>query len=390
VKLNFWAKAFYKLCENISVGSLRVTDPYGQTSTFGEGEPSAAIEIHDWAIISVILKRGDIGLGETYTEGLWNSPSIENLILLALKNDTQTHALERGSALQRFAFMLKDRILRRNNRSGSKKNIAAHYDVGNGFYELWLDKSMTYSSALFNNDTESLEAGQANKYDRLIDKIDNGGDRVLEIGCGWGGFAERAAHKGLDVTGITVSDAQRQFAIQRLKSQQLKGKAKINLTDYRDVKGKFDAVVSIEMIEAVGERYWPSYFQTLKSRLGAGGKIALQAIIVEDQYFDRYKGQSDYIRQYTFPGGMLITPGHIERHAKNVGLQTNNMHRFGLDYARTLREWTGRMRANESKIRALGYDDAFLRSWHFYLQLCTASFTNNVRTNVVHVELSHA
>jgi len=244
---------------------------------------------------------------------------------------------------------------------------------------------MTYSSALFNNDAESLEVGQANKYNRLIGKIDNGGDRVLEIGCGWGGFAERAASTGLEVTGITVSEAQRQFAAKRLG-----GKAKINLTDYRDVKGKFDAIVSIEMVEAVGERYWPSYFQTLKARLNSGGKIALQAIIVEDQYFERYKGQSDYIRQYIFPGGMLITPGHIERLAKDVGLTAGNMHRFGLDYARTLREWTARMRANESKIRALGYDDAFLRSWHFYLQLCAASFTNNVRTNVMHVELSHA
>ncbi|PHS42002.1 MAG: cyclopropane-fatty-acyl-phospholipid synthase [Robiginitomaculum sp.] len=384
MSLNIWARAFYKLCDNISVGSLQVTDPYGQTRSFGQGAPSAAIEIHNWAMISAILKRGDIGLGESYTEGLWDSPNIENLILLALKNDTQTHAIERGSLLQRMAFLLKDRVLRRNNRKGSKKNISAHYDVGNDFYALWLDESMTYSSALFTNPAESLEAGQANKYDRLIEKIDNGGDRVLEIGCGWGGFAERAASKGLEVTGITVSDAQRKFASQRLGD-----KAKINLTDYRDVKGKFDAIVSIEMIEAVGERYWPSYFQTLKSRLGAGGKIALQAIIVEDQYFDRYKGQSDYIRQYTFPGGMLITPGHIESLAKDVGLEAKNMHRFGLDYARTLREWLGRMRANEHKIHALGYDDAFLRSWHFYLQLCAASFTNNVRTNVVQVELRH-
>lgn len=385
MNFNPLATSFYKLCEKIQVGTLDVIAPDGERQAFGSGEPRAVLELHSWKTITALFSRGDIGLGETYSDGLWDSPDLEALFLLALKNSKQTHGLARGSMFQRLAFMFKDRVMRRNSRQGSRKNIQAHYDVGNDFYQLWLDDSMTYSSALFASDDESLEVAQRRKYDRLLNAIKPAGDRVLEIGCGWGGFAERAADEGCNLTGVTISPAQHEFAHKRLSDR-----ANINLTDYRDIKGKFDAIVSIEMIEAVGIKYWPEYFKTLKARLNDGGKIALQAIVVEDEYFDQYKTQSDYIRQYTFPGGMLISPGHIQANAANAGLKTENIFRFGLDYAKTLREWLNRFNLAEPKIRALGYDDAFLRSWRFYLQICAATFQNNRRTNVIHVELSHS
>lgn len=385
MSMNIMVRSFYKVCENISNGTLHVTAPDGSKNTFGNGKPEAAIHIHDWKFVRVLMARGDIGFGESYTEGLWDSPNIENLIRLILENDTHTFGVTTGSRLQKLAFLMKDRLLRRNSRSGSKKNISAHYDVGNDFYSLWLDETMTYSSALYLDDNESLETAQHNKYDRLIKQIGPDQERVLEIGCGWGGFAERAVDTGLNVTAITVSNAQKEFAQNRLGKR-----ADIQLTDYRDIKGKFDAIVSIEMVEAVGMRYWPEYFKTLKSRLADGGRAAIQSIIVEDEYFDHYKSKSDYIRQYTFPGGMLINPASIEQHAKAAGLKTENMHRFGQDYARTLREWMDRFNMAEDKIRALGYDETFMRSWRYYLQLCAASFANNKRTNVVHVEFCHA
>ena len=385
MRINPVESLFYKICENIKTGTLNIKNPEGQWEAFGSGEPQAVLEIHDWKVVTSLLSRGDIGFGETYSDGLWDSPDVEQLFLLALENQGIIEGVARGSTIQRLFFILKDRVFRKNSRSGSRANISAHYDVGNEFYKLWLDDTMTYSSAIYEFDNEPLESAQHRKYDRLLNSVKPGGDRVLEIGCGWGGFAERAADKGCDVTAVTISKAQHEFASKRMGNR-----AKINLTDYRDIKGKFDSIVSIEMVEAVGMRYWPEYFQTLKSRLNPGGKIALQAIIVEDEHFNSYKDQSDYIRQYTFPGGMLISPGHIEKNAANAGLKAENVFRFGRDYARTLREWLERFNASEDKIRALGYDDSFLRSWRFYLQICAATFESNQRTNVIHVELSHA
>ena len=381
--INPIARAFYKICERINVGTLHFVSPEGDHTVFGTGEPVASLQLHDWSVVSAIIKRGDIGLGETYSEGLWDSPDVEQLILLALANQNLAEDLEQGSVFRRFLYLLKDRVIRRNSQKGSKKNIAAHYDVGNDFYRLWLDDTMTYSSAIY-EPGEDLETAQARKYDRLLDIVKPAGDRVLEIGCGWGGFADQAAAAGCDVTGITISPAQHAFAKNRLGNR-----ANIDLCDYRKVDGKFDAIVSIEMVEAVGMRYWPEYFRVLKSRLNPGGKIAIQAIIIEDEHFDHYKNQSDYIRQYTFPGGMLISPEHIREQARAVGLKADQVFRFGLDYARTLRDWLARFNQAEPQIRALGYDDAFLRSWRYYMQICAAAFQNQYRTNVIQVELTH-
>lgn len=381
---NFQAAMFYRACEKISTGRLTVISPDGQVDRFGQGGGEAVMDIHDWNVLKAVLTRGDIGLGEAYVEGLWDSPDVEALVRLFLNNQELVSAHEQGSLLNRLVSVAHNQFLCRNSRKGSRKNIAAHYDVGNDFYRLWLDETMTYSSALF-NEGDDLVTAQKRKYERLLQKARPGGDRILEIGCGWGGFAEHAANAGCNLTGVTISQSQHDYANRRLGD-----KANIELRDYRDVKGKFDAIVSIEMIEAVGMKYWPQYFRTLKSRLNAGGKIALQAIIVEDERFDTYARRSDFIRKYTFPGGMLISPGKIRENAQAAGLKVDEIFRFGKDYARTLREWLMAFQAQEEKIRAMGYNDSFIRSWRYYLQICAAAFETNRNTNVAHIELSHA
>ncbi|MEM9495204.1 MAG: cyclopropane-fatty-acyl-phospholipid synthase family protein [Pseudomonadota bacterium] len=382
------ARRFFALCERISVGSLEVIAPDGAVRRFGEPSPDlkdAALHIHDWAMAPIIAQRGDIGLGETYVAGMWDSPDVEALLALLLANEEVTIPLSSGSVLRNLIFRFTNAILRRNNRAGSSRNIRAHYDVGNDFYKLWLDPTMTYSSALYGDDETSLEGAQNNKYDRLLSLLPETCDRVLEIGCGWGGFAERAADAGRRVTGLTVSPAQRKFAMARLGER-----ADIRLQDYRDVKGEYASIVSIEMIEAVGEQYWPTYFETIKQRLAAGGRAALQAIIVEDGSFDLYRRQSDFIRQYIFPGGMLIPPQRIHACAERAGLVVDSFHRFGEDYARTLRHWLQRLNAAASDIRTLGYSEQNLRSWRYYMEFCAAGFTHGKHINVAQLSLSHA
>ncbi len=378
------AKKLLETCEQIQIGSLRMKTPNGEIHEFGEGVPRAEITIHDWAMASIIAERGDIGLGETYVQGLWETPDLEGFLKLLLVNEEVSIPLSKGSHLQKLIFQFTNSFLRRNNRSGSRKNITQHYDVGNEFYELWLDPSMTYSSALYGDADECLEAAQRNKYSRLLSLLPEKAEKVLEIGCGWGGFAEQAAHSGRSVTGVTVSNAQLEFARRRLGD-----KADIQLRDYRDIKGKYDSIVSIEMIEAVGEQYWPQYFRTIKQRLAEGGTAALQAIIVEDASFERYRNQSDFIRQYIFPGGMLVAPKGIRECAKQCGLKVNDFYRFGQDYARTLRDWLVRFNQAEPKIRALGFSDEAIRSWRYYFEFCAAGFAHEKHINVAHVTLAH-
>ncbi len=381
---SFTAKNFLKVCEQIKVGTLSVATPEGVTHRFGDGQPVAEIRINDWALASIIAERGDIGLGETYVRGMWETPDLEGFLRLLLENEDVSRPLSSGSPLQKLIFRFTNSFLRRNNRAGSLKNISQHYDVGNDFYQLWLDPSMTYSSALYDTGIDCLETAQKNKYTRLLSLLPDSADRVLEIGCGWGGFAEQAAQTGRSVTGITVSNAQLEYAQNRL------GKcADIQLRDYRDVKGTYPSIVSIEMIEAVGEQYWPQYFRTLKQRLAEGGTAALQAIIVEDSSFERYRRQSDFIREYIFPGGMLVAPRRIRDCARQFGLSVDSFYRFGEDYARTLRAWLSRFNQAETKIRALGYGDEFIRSWRYYFEFCAAGFAHGEHINVAQIKLSH-
>jgi len=382
---NTVGRRFLKTCEDIDVGHLVVVTPEGERHRFGNGGGrEAELVIRDWGAVSALAARGDIGFGEAYIQGLWESSSIEDLTYLALENEDALDAHLHGSRWNQALFLLTDRFLRRNSRKGSKRNIQSHYDVGNDFYKLWLDETLTYSSALYANPDASLAEAQSRKYGRLLEQTANTGEKVLEIGCGWGGFAEAAAADGRHVTGLTISPSQHAFASQRLAGTN----ATIELCDYRDVRGKYDSIVSIEMIEAVGERYWPAYFGQIKQRLTDHGRAAIQAIIVEDDHFPAYRNRSDFIRHYTFPGGMLLSPGKIAEEAARARMAAENLFRFGQDYARTLREWVVRFEEAAPQIKALGYSDGFMRSWRFYLEICAASFAIG-RTDVVHVELRH-
>lgn len=375
-------REFLASCEKIRVGRLRVVTPEGTRHDFGEEGPEAEIEIHDWAAVTAMAARGDIGFGEAYVAGLWDSPSIEAVTTVALRNLDTLGGFAYPSTWSRLGFLFVDRVLRANSKRGASRNIRAHYDVGNDFYALWLDPTMTYSSALF-GEGDDLEAAQKRKYRRILSRLSDG-ESVLEIGCGWGGFAEAAVAEGRRVTGITISPSQKAWAERRLGPP-----AEIRLEDYRQTRGTFDNIVSIEMIEAVGERYWPAYFRTLARRLREGGRAVVQAITVSDAYFPIYRKGSDYIRHHTFPGGMLLSNGVIAAEARRAGLAVADSFAFGAHYARTCRTWAARLAAAAPRIRAMGHTDAFLRSWQFYLEICAASFATG-QTDVVQVELVHA
>ncbi|MBL8782560.1 MAG: class I SAM-dependent methyltransferase [Alphaproteobacteria bacterium] len=370
----------------IEHGRLTFVDPGGEVHvvTGPRAGPSARFEIRDWGVLDRLVARGDIGLGEDYIAGAWETDDVEALISLFLLNLDQLEGFAHGNLWNRIAFVLLNTLIRRNSESGSRRNIEAHYDVGNAFYSLWLDETMTYSSALYERQGVALGEAQRSKYRRILSKIDRARADVLEVGCGWGGFAEAAAETRHAVTGITISPAQHAFATTRLQ-----GKADIRLEDYRKTKGLFDAIVSIEMFEAVGERYWPQYFDTLSQRLKRGGRAILQTITIRDDLFPLYRTRSDFIRQYVFPGGMLPSLGRVTHEAQRAGFKVVDVFAFGQDYARTLREWSARQRAVEPEIRKLGHDDRFLRNWQFYLGMCAAAFAVG-RTNVVQVELAHA
>jgi cyclopropane-fatty-acyl-phospholipid synthase len=373
---------FLETCAAVTKGSLRVITPEGVAHDFGAGDPAAELEIHDWATVTACALRGDVGFGESYVAGLWDTPSIELLGQVALLNLQALTQYAFGSWFQRLKFRLTDTLLRANSRRGSARNIHAHYDVGNEFYQLWLDPGMTYSSALFSPADGDLGRAQDRKYDRILARLGQGA-RTLEIGCGWGGFAERAADQGREVTALTISGNQRAYAEARLD-----GRAEIALCDYRDVTGVYDSIVSIEMIEAVGSRYWPTYFATLKARMAEGGRAVVQAITVPDRYFETYRASSDFIRHHVFPGGMLLSDGQIADHAAKAGLRVSDSFGFGRDYARTCRIWGQRMEDQKAKITRLGYGGTFLRSWTYYLGMCAAAFEVG-QTDVVQVELQH-
>ena len=366
----------------IDTGTLTFTAPDGEVTKVVGAKPGpvATFKINDWDVLRRILARGDIGLGEEYIAGSWQTDDVETLISLFLLNLDQLESFSDGNFINRLGFVIHNALVRRNSVAGSARNIKAHYDVGNDFYQLWLDRSMTYSSALYNG-TDELYRAQQNKYERIISKFEKKNASILEIGCGWGGFAERASADAHHVTGLTISSAQHEFATKRLN-----GAADIRLEDYRKAGGTFDNIVSIEMFEAVGEHYWPQYFATVAQRLKSGGRAVIQTITVRDELFDGYRTRSDFIRHYVFPGGMLPSLARFRQEADKAGLKFAEAFSFGKDYARTLREWSVRMQAKSSEIKALGHDEQFLRNWQFYLGICAAAF-HVARTDVVQVEL---
>src|ERR1700744_2799333 len=382
---SFVEKSWRDALSRLEAGRLEFVAPNGEVTIAGGKKPgpNARFHIHDWDVLRRIMARGDIGLGEEYIAGSWETDDVEALVSLFLLNLDHLEDFSNGNFLNRLGFVIHNALVRRNSIAGSARNIKAHYDVGNDFYSLWLDKTMTYSSALYNG-TDALYDAQLNKYDRILSKFDKPRANVLEIGCGWGGFAERAAGADHNVTVLTISPSQHRFATDRLS-----GKADIRLEDYRKSKGTFDQIVSIEMFEAVGEHYWPQYFATVAERLKRGGRAVIQTITVRDDLFARYPTRSDFIRHYVFPGGMLPSLARFREEAEKAGLKFAGAFAFGKDYARTLREWSERMQARSGEIMALGHDERFLRNWQFYLGICAAAF-NVARTDVVQVELVNA
>ena len=367
----------------IVYGSIAFVGPDGEEQTFSgpQAGPRARFVIYEWDVLQRIAARGDIGLGEDYIAGAWETDDIETLVAFFLLNLDQLDGYAHGTLFNRLAFVLQNTLVRRNSLSGSRRNITTHYDVGNEFYSLWLDETMTYSSALFGDRKDVLASAQRRKYGRILSRLPKTAQNILEIGCGWGGFAEEAVQMGNRVTGLTISPAQYSFATKRLDN-----KAEIRLEDYRKTRGVFDAIVSIEMFEAVGERYWPQYFRTVADRLKSGGRAVIQTITIQDEHFAGYRKRSDFIRHYVFPGGMLPSLSRFAEEAEAAGLKLAGVFPFGEHYARTLREWKARMRARQDEIMALGHDRAFLRNWEFYFGICAAAFSVG-RTNVVQAEL---
>jgi cyclopropane-fatty-acyl-phospholipid synthase len=352
--------------------------------------PQARVIINDYRFMGRVMAAGDIGFAEGYMDGEWDTPDLTAVLESASLNFDRIGQLQAGNPLMRM-FNFFAHLLNRNSRKGSQRNIHAHYDLGNAFYERWLDPTMTYSAARFETPDQCLSAAQQHKYATLAKQMGLGPDQhVLEIGCGWGGFAEFAARDvGARVTGITISREQHDFAKKRLFEQGLADKADIRLIDYRDVEGRFDRIASIEMFEAVGEAYWPTYFGKLHDLMSPGGRAALQIITIRDELFDDYRSRADFIQKYVFPGGMLGSERRLREETDRAGLEWRDVARFGQDYAETLGQWGVRFQAAWSEIRELGFDERFRRLWQFYLSYCEAGFRSG-RTNVIQLGLARA
>lgn len=384
------ARLVLGMLERMRSGSLSLTLPDGHVLRYGQGEPSATMRLRNWKVFTAALARGDIGFAETWIDGDWDSDSVADLLELLVANRDALDAAVYGSGIGRILDRLRH-LFRRNTRAGSRRNIHAHYDLGNAFYELWLDRSMTYSSALFAGDpARPLELAQAAKYRRILDELAlPAGSSVLEIGCGWGGFADMAAADGLRVKGLTLSTEQLAYAESRLARSGHAAAARLALQDYRDERGRYDAVVSIEMFEAVGEAYWPRYFEAVARALPAGAPAVIQTITIDEALFERYRRGSDFIQQYVFPGGMLPSAAAFEAAARAAGLRVRNRLAFGQDYARTLRLWREAFVARLPEVRAQGFDERFVRTWVFYLAYCEAAFRCG-NTDVVQFTLERA
>ena len=374
-----------KALDRVAVGHLTVRLPDGSTRVYGTPgtDPRAVLEIKHETFFRRVLMGGDIGFAEAYMEGLCDSPDLAALISLLAENEKQLGAVSRNNALANLALRLLH-WRRDNSRDGAKRNIHAHYDLGNSFYRLWLDPSMTYSSALYGDDAlRGLEAAQSAKYERILQRIGaRQGDSILEIGCGWGGFAEAAAKRGMRVTGVTISREQLAFARERVDRAGVGGNVDLQFRDYRDIEGRYNHIVSIEMIEAVGERYRPDYFDVLRRHLMSGGSALVQAIVIAEEMFESYRKRPDFIQTYIFPGGMLLTRDGIADQCRRAGLKVAELYSFGLDYARTLETWLGRFDNVSDQVAKLGFDERFRRMWRYYLAYCAAGFSTR-RTDVL-------
>lgn len=383
------AKAVLLALLQIKEGSAAITLPDGRVLIFGDSAaPAVDFRIHSYRFARRVLTSGDIGFAEGLMAGEWESNDLSALLTLFASNVERFTRLLEGGPIGKAVHWLRH-LSNANTKSGSRRNILAHYDLGNEFYSAWLDASMTYSSARFDAQVRDLEAGQQAKYKALAAHLElKPGDHVLEIGCGWGGFAEFAAREyGARITGITISDEQLAYARARMEKAGLSDRVEIRRQDYRDVEGQFDKVASIEMFEAVGEKYWPAYFRKIADVLKPGGKAGLQIITIDERLFETYRRRADFIQRYVFPGGMLASIERLKEETSRVGLVWRQAEAFGQSYADTLAEWARRFKAKWSDIRAMGFDERFKQLWLFYLSYCEAGFRTG-RTNVVQLELA--
>jgi cyclopropane-fatty-acyl-phospholipid synthase len=365
-----------RLLSRIAVGRLSIVTPEGERLWSGPAAPGpqAAIVLKTWRAMRRLMLDGDIGLAEAYRDGDFSTPDLTALIELGARNDATLRQLVSGTWPARLLNRLRH-WRNANSRAGSRRNITAHYDLGNDFYRQWLDKSMTYSSALYEAPTDMLEAAQDRKLDRIVEMLAlAGGEHVLEIGCGWGALAERLAREGCRVTAITLSPSQLAYAQRRVTEAGLADRVELRLQDYRDLTGHFDRIVSIEMIEAVGRDYWPTYFATLRRSLAPGGHAVLQAITIDHVLFEPYQRGMDFIQRFIFPGGCLPSVLALEDAAASAGLATIERFSFGESYAATLREWRRRFLERWPQIAAQGFDEEFRKLWEFYLCYCEAGF----------------
>ena len=371
------ARLLRSLMQGLEAGSIRFVLPDGRELVCETGRtgPNAVMQFSTYAGIFRLSYGGYMGLGEGYLAGDWSTPSLRTVFQFGIVNQASLKRSLSGKAPAR-ALRKVLKLVRRNSRSGSRRNIAYHYDLGNDFYRLWLDPTMTYSSGIYEAPKATLEDAQIAKYRRIIERLDiQPHHTVLEIGCGWGGFAEFAAREaGASITAITISEQQHSYAVERIALAGLQDKVDVQLRDYRELTGQYDRIVSIEMLEAVGEAYWPDYFRIVQQSLTGDGQAMIQVITVPDERFDGYRRKSDFIQRYIFPGGMLLSPGEMERQSGAAALAIEEAFYFGESYGRTLDRWHDRFIESWPKIEAQGFDDRFRRLWSYYLNYTAAGF----------------
>jgi cyclopropane-fatty-acyl-phospholipid synthase len=373
-------RILFALLARLACGELDVAGPDGRVHRFGPGHDGTGrgeVRLRDWRVARDILTGGDVTFAEAWMEGRWDTPDLPALLTVLAHNQAALERAFYGRLWQRALFRLKHRF-NANSKRRAKRNIVSHYDLGNDFYGLWLDSTMTYSSALFDGDfAQPLADAQQAKYERMLAELAlQPGAHILEIGCGWGGFAEVAARAGYRVTGLSLSDAQTAHARERLARAGLADRVTFRVADYRDERGTYDGVASIEMFEAVGQAYWPAYFEKVRRVLAPGRRACVQTITIADARFERYRTQSDFIQQYIFPGGMLASPKRFLAEAEREGLSLVRSHAMGSDYAETLHRWLAAFDANADAVRAKGFDARFIRCWRFYLAYCIAGFAS--------------
>ena len=371
------ARLALRLGSKLRCGALEVTLPDGRTVRLGDNSPGpvASMKVRYYGFASRLIRSGDIGIAEAYLRGEWDTPDLTQFLYLFCVNQDWMEQVKIGKPVIRTLQFVRH-WLNRNTRRQARRNIYRHYDIGNSFYSAWLDPSMTYSSALFEEDTLDLTAAQNNKYRRLAEAIDlRRGQQLLEIGCGWGGFAEYVAKTfGAKVVGLTISKEQCDFAQARIQAAGLADRVEIRLQDYRDERDRYDRIASIEMIEAVGEQFWPNYFSQLRDRLLPGGLAGIQAITIQDKLFQNYRRDVDFIQRYVFPGGMLPSPQILKSLGERFGVPVIRERIFGQDYAKTLATWRNNFRAAWPHLMPLGFDERFRRLWEYYLAYCEAGF----------------